>query len=718
MAYAASLQSSNCHPGGLVAELEDLVEQVEDASVRRQLAAAVRDLKRHRRFGLVFEEHIPELAILSGLRIEPDALVHVRTQTELKLHRVILVEDDKALLEPLDGGDQTRHALRDLQVAKRFGDPIFPSLVPLGAVRRSENKPFHAVVEGENFHTLQLLLHLYEGQVDCIYIDPPYNTGERDWKYNNRYVDKRDAWRHSKWLSFMEKRLRLAIRLLRPDGVLIVTADEHEVHHLGMLLELPGLFPEYLRYMVTIVTNPKGNFKDNFARVEEYAFFCCPPVGHDVVLGAPIDYLPDADEIDLNPNELVQDEVEAVVGTEMPELAAAGDGDEIYEWQHARRRGNNSMRSDRKNLFYPIFIDEQKKIVVRTGPTIPLDQSPDFSHQDGLRPIWPLDSQGKERTWRFSSATMQAEVDAGNIRLGKYNSRLDSWTINVKRPKKLFKKVKTVWRHKSHDAGTHGTSLLEKLLGQPRMFPFPKSLYAVRDTLATVCAERPNALIIDFFAGSGTTFHATALLNAMDGGQRRCVLVTNNEVEDETAGLLREQGHSPGDSEWEAEGIFEKVTRPRCTAAIEGRRADGSPIEGFYLGLDRPMSEGFEENVEFYKLKYLDPDSIDLGHQFEAILPLLWLHSGGIGDRPLAYEGDMLIREGAPFAVLFDEGKAGDFAKRVEGRPDITHVFLVTDSPEAYAEMRGLFAAGRRTTMLYGDYLRNFMLNSRVTAPR
>jgi adenine-specific DNA-methyltransferase len=109
--------------------------------------------------------------------------------------------------------------------------------------QRPADAPWHTLIEADNYHALQLLDYLYAGQVDCIYIDPPYNTGARDWKYNNDYVDGNDGWRHSKWLAFMEKRLKLAKRLLKPDtGVLIVTIDEHEVHHLGMLLERE--FPE------------------------------------------------------------------------------------------------------------------------------------------------------------------------------------------------------------------------------------------------------------------------------------------------------------------------------------------------------------------------------------------------------------------------------------------------------------------------------------------
>ena len=120
-----------------------------------------------------------------------------------------------------------------------FGDPIFPSLVPMDRVQNGPaDAPWHTLIEADNYHALQLLEYLYAGQVDCIYIDPPYNTGARDWKYNNDYVDGNDRWRHSKWLAMMKRRLILAKRLLNPStGVLIVTIDEHEVHQLGMLLE-------------------------------------------------------------------------------------------------------------------------------------------------------------------------------------------------------------------------------------------------------------------------------------------------------------------------------------------------------------------------------------------------------------------------------------------------------------------------------------------------
>ena len=128
--------------------------------------------------------------------------------------------------------------VEELVVIKRFGEAIFPSLRHVESVLRGGDSPHHTLIEADNYHALQLLEWLYAGKVDCIYIDPPYNTGARDWKYNNDYIDANDGWRHSKWLAFMQRRLRLAKRLLNPEGsVLIVTIDEKEYLRLGLLLE-------------------------------------------------------------------------------------------------------------------------------------------------------------------------------------------------------------------------------------------------------------------------------------------------------------------------------------------------------------------------------------------------------------------------------------------------------------------------------------------------
>jgi len=300
-----------------------------------------------------------------------------------------------------------------------------------------------------------------------------------------------------------------------------------------------------------------------------------------------------------------------------------------------------------------------------------------------------------------------------SIRVGRYNKKRDSWTINVVIYREdNFKKLKTVWRHTSHDAGTHGTSLLDKLLGQRGLFPFPKSVYAVRDCLAAVVRDRPNALIVDCFAGSGTTLHAACLLNAEDGGNRRCVLVTNNEVEESTAKKLNKDGYYQGDPKYEAHGIFELVARPRCEAVVTGCRPDRTPIPGKHLN-GRLFAEGFPENVEFYRLDYLDPDEVDLGLQFEAVLPALWMAAGGINGREKPEEGqNYSMPEGSTYGVLFRESRFRHFREALKRRPEVTHVWLVTDSEEAYAEMRSELPAQMSVSMLYRDYLRNFRINT------
>jgi len=712
-----------------MARLDDLVSQVPDKVLRQKIESALSDMKRRQRFGLVFEEHVPETTSLLGFPVSVGATVQRRIDPEGKqLYLVRAVTGrGKVTIEAEAGGGETETAAeKDLMVVKRFGDPIFPALTSIGNVRRGPaERPHHAVINGENFHALQLLVYLYESQVDCIYIDPPYNTGAKDWRYNNRYVDNQDAWRHSKWLSMMEKRLRLARRLLRPDGVLIVTIDEHEVHHLGMLLE--RLFPEYLRHMVSIVINPKGTGKLNFARVDEYAIFCVPNLGaQSVITGTPIgraaakpaaggsDEAPEEDDDEENGDDDDSDEPEEdeVVSSKLPFPK-----EELDQWEHrhARRRGGESgYRHQRPNQFYPIYVDPKTNLVVRTGPSIPLDKKPDFSPQRGLKPVWPIDREGNHRCWRVVSEKMQALIEANRVVTGRYNPEQDLWTINIWVRKTSSKKLKTVWWDSAHDAGTHGTTLLHKVLGVRGAFPFPKSVYAVRDCLAAVVRNRPNALILDFFAGSGTTFHATCLLNAEDGGSRRSILVTNSEVSDKVARKLYKQGIVPGEKQFEQHGIFEQATRPRCTAVVTGKRPDGKPIPGSDV-YGRPFATGFPENVEFFRLDYLDPDDVDLGNQFDAIYPSLWLAAGGAGIRTKTPDDvDMLLPRDSRYAVLFREGKFRKFAKALASRSEITHVWIVTDSEDAFSEMRmALPSHVTSVSMLYRDYLRNFRINTR-----
>jgi adenine-specific DNA-methyltransferase len=219
-----------------MAQLEDLIKEIADLGLRKLIAAEVSKLKARKKFGLVFEQQLPEIAQLPGLPIKPGARV-VKLRDKGAGFFIVLAATStrKVSIIPEHGGPAEVSATDDLVVVKRFGEPMYPALSPVERVTRAPGVPYHTLINADIFHALQVLLYCYEGQVDVIYIDPPYNSGARDWKYNNDYVDRADQYRHSKWLSMMKRRLELAKRLLRPDGVLIVTIDENEVAHLSVV---------------------------------------------------------------------------------------------------------------------------------------------------------------------------------------------------------------------------------------------------------------------------------------------------------------------------------------------------------------------------------------------------------------------------------------------------------------------------------------------------
>jgi adenine-specific DNA-methyltransferase len=192
-------------------EIAELLNQIQDSSVRSRLAVAIAELKKTKTFGLSYEQHLPELIPVFSAPIRKGVRVCLKRGALTDTFTVKRVVNGTATLIPEQQTGEERHiSTRELLVVKKFGEPIFPILRPVQTVRLGGDAPHHTLIEADNYHALQLLEWLYKGKVDCIYIDPPYNTGARDWKYNNNYVDENDGWRHSKWLAFMEKRLRIA----------------------------------------------------------------------------------------------------------------------------------------------------------------------------------------------------------------------------------------------------------------------------------------------------------------------------------------------------------------------------------------------------------------------------------------------------------------------------------------------------------------------------
>ena len=698
-----------------MAAINDLIAQIENPELRARIQAEVDRMNKQKKFGLVFEEHLPECTPLYDIPVKRGALVALKTGKVSEVYRVLKIKGDEAECKKKEADEIATFKVNELVTVAEFGDAIYPYLKPMDSVCNAPDSDlWHALIEADNYHALQLLEYLYAGKVDCIYIDPPYNTGARDWKYNNDYVDGADTYRHSKWLSMMQKRLKIAKKLLNPkDSVLIVTIDEKEYLHLGCLLE--EMFSEARMQMVSTVINPKGNRRDNeFSRCEEYIF---------------IVYLGNACITSNGSNMLKESNDEAEQEDKSVRLRAL-----------LRQASNHGKRTDRPNLFYPLLFDKESGKFVGHGRVPNIDENKDdYIPPEGTVAMWPIGSNGTELTWNLQPETLMekhrqhflsfgkwdgekrtgyylSEGQEENFKNGLYNvvgqDDDGAYIIELKSTDDRDVRPFTIWNKKSHSASEYGTSLLNNIFGG-RIFSFPKSVYAVQDTVRFFVANKPNALIIDFFAGSGTTLHAVNLLNAEDGGSRRCIMVTNNEVSADEAKALSDSGYHPGDEEWEKLGIARYVTWPRTVCSIEGHDVKGNPLKGNYLGSDKPMAEGFKANATFFKLGFLDKTSVALGRQFKEMLPTLWMKAGAIGKCPTISEDipDMLILPENKFAVLIDEMSYMTFEKQIAEHPEIKTIYIVTDSEPGYREMIAAFD-GKNTYQLYRDYLDNFRINT------
>lgn len=698
-----------------MAAINDLISQIQDETLRNRIQEEVSKMAKQKKFGLVFEEHMPESTPLYDMPIKSGCNVMRRDSKDDKsIYVVLKVEGDTAVCVKPEQKDETvTFELKDIVRVAEFGESIYPYLKPLDSVCNAPDSDlWHTLIEADNYHALQLLEYLYAGKVDCIYIDPPYNTGAKDWKYNNDYVDGNDAYRHSKWLSFMQRRLKLAKKLLNPaDSVLIVTIDEKEYLHLGCLLE--EMFSEANMQMISSAINGKGVARNSeFARVNEYIYI--------VRFG----------ECGVNPLPLPDEWIGNVKTSTTKQV----------RWGSLMRSGSGALRSDSPGCFYPIFISKDKKHFCGVGEVVPaeVDRStvevPEGTialfpvHDDGVEGRWQYSrdkfleiqrkgyvristqtANGKEATLRYISEGWQKKVESGQITvLGRAED--GSVIIDDSDYEKEFIPGNQWWIP-AHDATEFGSKLLTNFIG--KRFSFPKSLYAVHDVIRFFVTNNPNALIVDFFAGSGTTMHAVNLLNAEDGGHRRCIMVTNNEVSADEAKMLKDKGYQPGDAEWEKLGIAHYVTWPRTVCSIEGHDVNGNPLKGNYIGSDIPMADGFKANAAFFKLGFLDPTAVSLGMRFSEMLPTLWLKTGAKGKCPeLTGEQvpDMLILPENQFAVLINENTFADFAEKLAEHPEIQTVFLATDYEVNYQSMVKNLNV-ENAYQLYRDYLDHFRVN-------
>ena len=389
-----------------------VVQNLVDRAVKlgdRQLAADIRAFAAQRQFGLVFEHNRPERLRLYGKPIMKGDVVQVLPERGKKedsnsqllwlVNTVRGVADLKPYQSPSYDENECEPrsvAVDDVVPVAEYDQPIYAGLKETGRVERGGDKPYQVVINGENYHALETLAFAYAGKVDCIYIDPPYNTGARDWKYNNDYVDGSDAYRHSKWLAFMERRLKLAKQLLNPnDSVLIVTIDEKEYLRLGLLLE--QVFPEAHIQMVSIVINPNGVARDKeMYRLEEYAFYVYVGDAGPSMLEDPLF------TSDINQRKEIADDA----------ISRSKRG---VRWEWLMRGGSNSDRLHSPGCFYPVYIDPKKKRIVEVGDSLPIDQHPSSEFdKEGLFTAWPIArGTGAEKVWQMNPSNLRKLVVQG-----------------------------------------------------------------------------------------------------------------------------------------------------------------------------------------------------------------------------------------------------------------------------------------------------------------
>jgi adenine-specific DNA-methyltransferase len=703
----------------MMSRLTDLIARVmaRDAALGADIEREVKALSGRRAFGLNFERHQPEAVELPNRPVRKGDKVRIlpmRGTTAKGDQRLWVVKSRAkgvARLEHAEGDtvETCEAPIADLVVVAEFRDFIYPGLVSTGKVERGGDKPFHTVINAENYHALKALTYTHRGKIDAIYIDPPYNTGAKDWKYSNDYVGEDDLYRHSKWLAMMERRLTIARQLLNPkSSVLIATIDEKEYLRLGLLLEQS--FPEAEVQMISSVINPKGTARGNeFARVDEYIFF--------VIIG-------DAQLFRWNWDMLNQRDYAL---------------DEDVRWRGLARTGRKGLRSHNPGSWYPIYVKEDGSGIHSIGDTVFLGQPDPTTSPNGSIAIWPPATNDLQYSWSVVPETLRTLMARGAVRTGRIDltkqsvpiyylslnqlaaieeGRLevvgtaDDGTLELRHAAGARSAApRTVWNMTSHDAGSHGTSLLRAIMPD-RRFPFPKSIYAVEDALRFFIRSKPDATVLDFFSGSGTTAHAVMRLNRQDGGKRKSISVTNNEVGADEQIRLRESGLRPGDADWEKWGICDYITKPRIAAAITGRKPNGQPIKGDYKFTDEfPMADGFAENAEFFTLTYETPVAVDHGKAFAKIAPLLWLRAGSRGARIEALPPAGWAVADA-YGLLTDLDHAEPFFAALASAGTANTAFIVTNDNKRFEAVARLLPEGVEAVRLYESYLTNFRFAS------
>ncbi len=472
---------------------------------------------------------------------------------------------------------------------------------------KDKNGINHVFIESDNYHALSVLNYTHKKKVDVIFIDPPYNTGSQHWIYNNSYVERDDRFKHSKWLSFMSKRLRLARNLLKENGFFAITIDHNELFTLGLLMD--EIFGEDNRVgIVTVLHNPKGrNQAKFFSENSEFLMI----------------YAKDISKAQFNSVAISED----AQGT-FTEI----DNDGKFRYEAYMRARTVWSRENRPRNWYPIYVSKDLK---------------DITHKKikGYFEIFPITNNGKEMAWKNIKETF-IELNKNDY----FEAKKEGNKIVIYHKYREQQVLKNVWTDKKYQSEFHGTNLLKKIFGDKR-FDYPKSLYLVMDILKITAKD--NAVILDFFAGSGTTGHAVLELNNEDGGNRQFILCTNNE---------NNNGNGHG-------GVAQGVCYPRIKNVIQGYKdSSGNVIAGLGGNL-RYYTNELVGNVK------TDNDKRVLTSRSTEMLCL----AEATFDEVASKKGLFAIFENQNqmTGIIFDEDAISDFKKeaRKHKKPVIVYVF-------------------------------------------
>lgn len=661
--------------------LDQLVGQVEDGALRARISREIELLRGSRRFGLVFDRHLPESVRLPDHPIRKGIRVALRDESTDETWPVLGFTDRTRSIAVL--GDGIEHPVEDLIVVREFGEPIYPGLESIERIQNGPaDAPWHAVINGENFHVLQALRSTHRGKVDLIYIDPPYNTGGKtSWLYNDRFVEKSDRAKSSKWLSFMERRLIIARDLLKPTGAIFVSIGDDEQHRLRMLMDqVFGVdnFVNVLTVEMSTTSGPKttnaqqGTIVKNIEYVLIYRKSAAfdEEVAHTPLYDAVKEWDTDY-ALWLNPDGTITNFVDELAND--PLVAA-----DISRFGFVDKKGKFVGMACMDKLL--AVSDAANEFVLGHLDQIARRDTPPASCKDMDAPVrgW-VEVEADHRTYiltRLRSGTLnQVYTLRRNYRKSDdYKPRFGRTVIRG-----------DLWK------GFHGDMGNISREGGIAFNNGKKPIRLIQQLLRWG-NNADDAVILDFFGGSGSTAHAVMEMNA-DGGRRQCILVTNNEVGIDQAKALRKRDLHPGDPDWESEGVFQAVTRTR---------------------IRNVLNSDAKANVEFFNLTYLDPGLVRRGREYEAVAPLMWFEGGAKGERIDSVPDDGWALTDA-YGVLFTIDALAPFAAAVskaaidERSPAV--VFVITDSPAEYQQACQRIPSGIETVRLYQDYLSNYTIN-------